>query len=101
MASRCAKRWDVTIPLTGRAMAKAANTVYIAGTPVALGNEVAGYVDAYAGRSGGVLWAASAEDGQKIAECELVSAPVWDSLAVADSRLYLALEDGSIVCFGE
>jgi len=48
---------------------------------------------------GGVLWAAAAETGNKLAEYKLPAAPVWDGMAVAQARLYFTLQDGSIFCF--
>ena len=56
---------------------------------------------AYEGRMGGVLWAASAETGKKVAEVKLDAAPVWDSLVVAAGRLYIATGDGTILCYGK
>jgi hypothetical protein len=53
---------------------------------------------AYEGRMGGVLWAASAATGEKIAEIRLDAPPVWDSLAVANGRLFISLQDGRVVC---
>ena len=48
---------------------------------------------------GGILWAASAEDGQKLAEYKLDAPPSWDSLAAADEKLFLCTQDGYVHCF--
>jgi len=58
------------------------------------------YVAACTGKLGGRLLAARATDGAVLAQYELPAAPVWDSLAAARGRLYLSLEDGSVICFG-
>lgn len=53
-------------------------------------------------RKGALLWVISASDGNKLAEYELVSPDkigMWDGMAVANSRLYLATKDGRILCF--
>ena len=50
---------------------------------------------------GGILWAASAATGAKLAEYKLDAAPVWESMAVAGGRLYIAAQDGRLRCFGE
>jgi hypothetical protein len=50
---------------------------------------------------GGILWAASATDGRKIASCMLAAAPAWDGIAVANKRVYVSLQDGSVECFEE
>ena len=47
---------------------------------------------------GGVLWAASASTGEKIAQCKLDAPPVWDGMAAAHGRLYLTTADGRVLC---
>ncbi len=90
------QRWTSHIPLTGKALVLAGDTLFVAGTPVAFPADDLG--KAYEGRMGGVLWAASAATGQKIAEIRLDAPPVWDSLAVANGRLFISLQDGRVVC---
>jgi hypothetical protein len=53
---------------------------------------------AYEGRMGGVLWAALATSGEKMAEYKLDALPAGDGLAVAGGRLYLSLADGRVLC---
>ena len=62
------------------AMALAADTVFVAGK---------------AGR----LLALAASDGKTLAEREL-PAPVWDGMAAAGGRLYVATRDGRLLCLG-
>ena len=93
------QRWSSRIPLTGKAMALADDVLFVAGTPVAFPRGDLG--KAYEGRMGGVLWAASAQTGKKVAEVKLDAAPVWDSLVVAGGRLYIATADGMILCYGK
>ncbi len=68
-------------------------------TPVAFPED--DLAKAYEGRMGGILWAASAATGEELAEYKLDAAPVWDSMAVAGGRLYIATQDGRLRCFGE
>lgn len=97
--SAAQKRWTSSIPLTGRALVLAGETIFMAGTPVVFpAGDLAG---AYEGRMGGVLWAASASTGEKIAERKLDSAPVWDGMAVANGRLFICVRDGKVICLGE
>jgi hypothetical protein len=92
------KLWSSSIPLTGKAMALADDVLFVAGTPVAFPrNDLA---KAYEGRMGGVLWAASASTGEKLAEYKLDAPPNWDSLAAARGLLFLSLADGRIICMG-
>jgi outer membrane protein assembly factor BamB len=95
---KASQLWSSNIPLTGKAMVLAGKTVFVAGTPVAFPED--DLAKAYEGRMGGVLWAASAETGQKLAEVKLDSPPAWDSLAVAGGRLFIILQDGRVVCIG-
>jgi outer membrane protein assembly factor BamB len=97
--SAALERWRANIPLTGKAMALAGDVLFVVGTPVAFSKD--DLARAYEGRMGGVLWAASAKTGEKLAEYKLDAAPVWDSMAVAGGRLYFATQDGKLRCFGE
>ena len=90
------QRWSSDIPLTGKAMALADDVLFVAGTPVAFPDD--DLAKAYEGRMGGVLWAASAETGKKLAEYKLAAAPAWDGMAAASGRLYLSLQDGRVMC---
>ena len=56
---------------------------------------------ALAGEQGALLWAVSAENGQKLAEYTLDSLPVFDSLIAAGGHLYMTTTDGEVLCFGE
>jgi hypothetical protein len=89
--------WQSSIPLTGKAMAMSENVVFVAGTPVVFPEE--DIAKAYEGRMGGVLWLADAATGEKLAEYSLPAPPAWDSLALANGSVYLALTDGRLLCF--
>jgi hypothetical protein len=56
-----------------------------AATPVAFPKD--DLARAYEGRTGGVLWAASAADGRKLLEYRLDAPPAWDSLAATEGHL--------------
>jgi hypothetical protein len=92
------KLWSSPIPLTGKAMVLAGDVLFVAGTPVVFPDD--DLAKAYEGRMGGILWAASAESGEKLAQYKLDSPPAWDTLAAAGGRLYLSLADGRVVCMG-
>ena len=49
------------------------------------------------------LWRESARTrrGEVSGEVKLVSPPVWDGMAVAQGRLYVASVDGKVRCFGK
>ena len=50
------------------------------------------------GERGALLWAVSARDGRKLAERKLDAVPVFDGMAAANGRLYLATQTGCVVC---
>ena len=52
----------------------------------------------FEGKKGVFLRIVSAADGRKISECELPAMPVFDGLAAANGRLYLATLDGRVLC---
>ena len=55
---------------------------------------------AFLGQRGVMLLAASATDGKTLAQYQLPALPVYDGLAAADGKLYLALEDDTLLCLG-
>jgi hypothetical protein len=90
------KLWSASIPLTGKAIALADDVLFVAGTPVVFPES--DLAKAYEGRMGGILWAASASTGEKLARYTLDAPPAWDSLAAANGLLFLSLADGRVVC---
>jgi len=107
-------RWSQEkLPLLVRAMVLAGGNLYTAGPPV-LADEKAAFYEpdasanrqalaeqeaAWEGKKGGILRVCSASDGTKLFEYKLESVPVWDGMAAANSRLYMATIDGKVVCF--
>jgi hypothetical protein len=55
---------------------------------------------AFEGRKKGVLAVVNASNGEKLTEYLLTSPPVFNGAAIANGRLFLTMEDGSIACFG-
>ena len=93
--------WRLQIPITGKAIAMAGDTLYVAGEPMRFEDPTyQKYVAAYNGQLGGRLLAVSATDGKQLAEYPLSTAPVWDSIAIANQQLYISLEDGTVECLG-
>jgi len=90
--------WSASIPVAGKAIVLADDVLFVAGTPVVFPEH--DLAAAYEGRMGGVLWAASAVNGKKLAEYKLDAPPAWDSLAAANGRLFFSLADGRVVCMG-
>jgi len=93
--------WTRDLPLQLRAMVVSGRDVF-----------VAGWEDKVGVLKGGdprpdepqelqpVLWRLRAEDGEVLSRMCLPARPRFDGFSVADDRLYLALEDGTVLCFG-
>ncbi|MEA3367036.1 MAG: PQQ-binding-like beta-propeller repeat protein, partial [Planctomycetota bacterium] len=89
-------RWNREVPVLARAMVLAGETLFIAGPPDPFqSNDPTGVLE---GKEGGVLLAASADDGKKLAEYNLEGPPVFDGMAAARGRLYLSMTDGAVRC---
>ena len=94
--------WSLQIPITGKAIAMGGDVLFVAGEPMKFDNpSYENYVAAYAGKLGGRLLAISATDGKQLAEYKLKAAPAWDSIAIANRQLYIALANGTVQCLGE
>ncbi len=92
--------WTTNLPVTGKALVKAGDTLFVAGEPMKFDDPSwKNYAAAYRGEKGGRLLAVSAADGKILQDLELGAAPAWDGISVADGRLYISLADGSVRCF--
>jgi len=90
-------KWSVRVPVRGTAMALAGETLFLAGAP-----DIVDPLDplaSFEGRKGGVLCAISAADGGELSKIDVDVLPVWDGMAVAQGKLFLAMADGSVRCF--
>jgi hypothetical protein len=56
---------------------------------------------AYYAGGDGKLQSIDAATGKPGPSCELGAAPSYDGLAAAQGRLYIALQDGRVVCLGK
>ncbi len=93
--------WRLNIPVTGKAIVKAGDVLFVAGEPMKFDDaNYQNYVAAYDGQLGGRLLVVSATDGKPLAGYKLDAAPVWDGVSAANGRVYVSLADGTIRCFG-
>ena len=102
-------------PLQVRAMVLADKTLFVAGPPDVVDEEVAFYSPddpkiltrlteqsaALEGQKAACLWAVSASTAKLLAEYNLESPPVWDGMAAAKGRLYLSMKNGRVLCLAE
>ncbi|MBM4078784.1 MAG: hypothetical protein FJ278_03725, partial [Planctomycetes bacterium] len=88
--------WVANLPVRIRAMVRTGNALFVAGPPDVC--DPSDPTAALEGRKGGWLLAFSVSDGKELTRCQLDSAPVFDGLAAAHGRLYLATTDGKVLC---
>jgi len=92
-------RWSSHDPaMFGRAMVLAGETLFVAGPPAIRNEATKEALQCWLGSQGGILWALSRQDGTRLAEYDLPTTPVFDGMAAAHGRLYIALTDGSVLC---
>jgi outer membrane protein assembly factor BamB len=108
--------WYNDVPFYGYGLVLAGRTIFIAGPPKFDEANARAYLtsnrtdnqqqpsvlrdalDSFEGRKGGLIWAVNKSNGRKIAEYEIDSPPVFDGMAAANGRLYLATLSGKVVC---
>jgi hypothetical protein len=88
--------WSQRVPIRVTAMAVTPGRLVIAGPPDIV--DRADPLAAFEARSGGRLRLVSTEDGTSLDEHILDSPPVFNGLAVARGRVFVALDSGRIVC---
>jgi len=91
--------WQRRVGIRITAMIRAGKRLFVAGSPDVV--DPADPHGAWEGRKGGVLAVFSAADGTNLGELELPSPPVWDGLAAAGGRLYVATMAGEVLCLSE
>ncbi len=87
-------RWTKEIDMLGRAMVLTPAALFIAGPP----EEAQRSAEMLDGAQGSALAALSTADGERLAHYALDSAPVFDGMAAADERLYLSMQNGTLLC---
>jgi len=90
--------WAGRIPMRARAMALTNGRLFVAGPPDVV--DPKDPLGAFEGRKGGLLYVIDPASGKKLAEQTLPSPPVFNGIAAANGRLYLADENGAIACLG-
>ncbi|NQT17643.1 MAG: PQQ-binding-like beta-propeller repeat protein, partial [Planctomycetes bacterium] len=112
--TRLTYHWSESVPFLVRAIVATSETLFVAGPPEVADEmdvygrygepeveaQMAQHVAAYEGREGALLMAVSKADGEKLAAYKLESTPVFDGMAAAGGRLFLATIDGKVLCLG-
>ena len=91
-------KWSSEVPVRIEAMVLAGDRLYIAGPPdLEPGKQAQA---AMRGLKGARFRVVSASDGEKLAARKLQKAPVFDGLIAAYGQLYMATQDGTLICLG-
>jgi hypothetical protein len=96
--------WARQLPVLAQAMVLTDKTLFVAGPSIASDrvpqepSEADPLVEAIESRVGGQLLAVSVENGATLSEHVLPSPPVFDGMAAAGGRLFLATKQGAVVC---
>ncbi|MCK4959148.1 MAG: PQQ-like beta-propeller repeat protein, partial [Planctomycetes bacterium] len=101
--------WSVETPIFAKALVLAGQNLFLAGPPESddakngsLEVEEPEEIEAsYLGKLGASLCVVSAKNGTQLAEYKLESPPVFDGMIAAQKKIFMALEDGSLVCYGQ
>jgi outer membrane protein assembly factor BamB len=91
--------WSRRIPVRVNAMVATDELLFVAGPPDVV--DPKDPLAAFEGRKGGVLSAVDTATGETRWDYSLPAPPVFNGMAAARGRLYLAMQDGSIACFGK
>jgi outer membrane protein assembly factor BamB len=110
-------RWTRFTPVFARAMVLTDNHLIVAGPPDDLDEEYALerlaakdpaihenlklQDDNLEGKNGARMWLMSIDDGTRGRELEFESVPVWDGIASAYGKLFMATTDGRVICIGK
>jgi hypothetical protein len=109
--------WTRTIPFFARALIATRGKIVAAGPPDVqeetevniselmhdadlVHRKLDDYLAAWNGEMGGRLWVFSKKDGTPIRKYDVDFLPQFDGMAAARGRLYVATEDGRLLCLG-
>ena len=92
--------WSREVPLLARGMALTADTLFAAG-PIMAPEDAGTNEPSFDDGSPAAMMAFSTKDGRDLARIPIDAQPVFDGLALAYGKVYMATVDGNIVCLGE
>jgi hypothetical protein len=98
MPTKVTYHWSHEVPMVVRAMVLAGGLLFAAGPSMSADRDPA--EPTFDQRGNAVLMAFDGQDGRQLATYEVEAQPVFDGMAAAYGRLYLATIDGKLVCRG-
>ena len=97
--ARVERVWSQPLSIRVGALLVARDKLFVAGAPDIISPD-----DPWAaeqGRGPGVLAVFSAADGKELNRLALAAPPIWNGMAAASGRLYVALKNGQVVCLAD
>jgi outer membrane protein assembly factor BamB len=106
-------QWSCKIPVAVRAMVKAGDTLFMAGPPDVLDEDVMFQEihlpgsdpiieeqnASYLGELGSIIYAVDAKTGKMLVSMEIDEVPAFDGLITANGKIYMSTTEGELVCF--
>lgn len=90
--------WSERIPVRVNAMVATKDVLFAAGVPDVI--DADDPLAAFEGRKGAVLLVRDKRDGRRRGQYPLPAATVFNGMAAANGRLFVAMTDGRLTCFG-
>jgi outer membrane protein assembly factor BamB len=84
-----------TLPIHPRGMLKAGDVLYLAGYPA---DSTIGHFHGEPIRDQGILLQVNASSGEVLSQTDLPASPMFDGISAAGGRLYISLENDSLMC---
>ncbi len=84
-----------TLPIHPRAMLKAGNALYLAGYP---SDSTIPHFYGKPIKDEGILLEIDATSGEVLSQTDLPASPMFDGMSAASGKLYMSLENGSVMC---
>jgi len=92
-------KWSKLIPARINAMVLGKKKLYAAGPPNIIPDD--NPLAAFNGEEGSRLIVVSSEKGEKLADYQLDGLPVFDGMMAANNKIYMAMQDGSVICLSK
>ncbi len=93
---RKAPVWHQWVPVRIRAMTLAGKQLFIAGPPDKV--DPKDPLATFENRSAAMRWVYDSESGERTAEYDLKTTPVFDGMIAGPNRIFMSMSDGSVVC---
>jgi len=90
-------KWNSYMPVRVKAMTLTGNRLFVAGPPDVIDKEDP--LAAFEGRKGGIFPVVSCDSGKQIGSNKLDAPPVFNGMAAARNKLYIALQNSKLMCF--